>query len=113
MVSEMLAHCYVVVFSIEIVDMLSVYSAHHLQGLLATLDALGWDLVTMAEVSAHFLCNMVRNDLIGNHSYLFSEIDSHRLISLDSPKQQFLNDRARLYPDNSLCFFEIFHSSDK
>ena len=85
MVSEMLADCYVIVFSIEIVDMLSVYSTHHLQGLLATLDTFSWDLVTMAEVSTHFLCNMVRNDLIGNHSYLFSEIDSHRLISFHSP----------------------------
>lgn len=85
MVSEMLTHCYVIVFSIEIVDMLTVYSTHHLQGLLATLDPLGWDLVTMAEVSAHSLSDMVRNDLIGDHRYLFSKVDSHWLIRLDSP----------------------------
>ena len=48
MVSEVLAYCYVIVFSIEIVDVLSIYSAHDLQSLLATLNSLSWDVVAVA-----------------------------------------------------------------
>lgn len=89
---EMFAVGDVLVLLLEVVYVVAVDSAHHLQGLLAALDPLCRDLSAVAEVSSHLGGHLVGDDLVGQHGDLLSEVDGHGLIGAQSPKNQFLYD---------------------
>ena len=89
---EMFAIGDVLVLLLEVVDIIAVNSAHHLQGLLAALDPLCRDLSAVAEVGPHLGGHLMGDDLVGQHGDLLSEVDGHGLIGAQSPEDQFFHD---------------------
>lgn len=71
-VAKVLAMRDVLVVLMEIVDVLTIDTTHHSQGLLAALDTLSRHLASVAQVLPHLDCHLVGNDLVGKHGYLLT-----------------------------------------
>ena len=80
----------------EVVDMFPIDLPHHLQGLLATVDAFLGNIPHVAEVGADCPGHFVGDGLVGEHSNLFAQVDAHWLVSGNTPLDEFLHLRDRL-----------------
>jgi UDP-2,3-diacylglucosamine pyrophosphatase LpxH len=71
-VAEVLAMRDVLVLLVDIVDVLTVDTTHHSQGLLATLDTLSRHFTSVAQVLSNLDSHLVGDDLVGKHGYLLT-----------------------------------------
>jgi hypothetical protein len=69
----------------KIVDVLTVDAANNLQGFLAPFDTFSRDLPAMTKILAHTEGHFMSNDLVGEHSNLFSNVNRHGLVVLKTP----------------------------
>lgn len=112
-VAEVLADSDMLVFLVEVVDVVAVYPTNYLQRILATLHSFSGDLSSVTEVVAHLDGYLVGDDLVGEHGDLLAQVDAHRFVVAQPPEYQFLYDLDRLQLDNSFCFLEEAHSVDQ
>lgn len=78
----MFASCDMLIVLAKIVDMLAVDAPDYLQALLASFNTFGRNLPTMAKIFADAQGHLMLDGLIGEHSNLFCNVNSHRLIIL-------------------------------